>query len=212
MKRIDLVVLFCFLLAACGNHSSQPSLPFYNSPDFTPEWLTPSDKGYESLHHIAPFSFINQDSARITNKQVEGKIYVAGFFFTTCGSICPRMMANLKKVNDAFAQNDRVLLLSHTVLPETDSVQRLKAYAQKRGIDSRHWWLLTGNKEEIYKLARTSYFADDTLGYSNTGADFLHTENCVLVDGKGRLRGVYNATLELEMDKLIEHINLLLKE
>ncbi len=211
MKRSKLL-LFIIILASCNSRKPASTLPFYNSADFTPQWLETGDKAFTTLHRVAPFDFINQDSIHITNKKLDGKIYVANFFFTTCGSICPRMMTNLKKVSTAFANNDHVRLLSFSVLPESDSVSKLKAYAQKRGINNRQWWLLTGDRKEIYHLARTSYFADDSLGNSTDGADFLHTENCVLVDGQGHLRGVYNATLELEMDQLIKHIGILLKE
>jgi protein SCO1/2 len=161
------------------------------------------------IHTIAPFSFINQNGKTITNKNVEGRIYVANFFFTNCTSICPKMMNNLKKVQQAFSNNKDVLILSHSVLPETDSISRLAAYANKFGISSRQWWLLTGNKDQIYKLARKSYFADEEIGYNKNSTEFLHTENCILVDKKERIRGVYNGTLELEMNKLIEHIKIL---
>ena len=119
------------------------------------------------------------------------------------------MMNNLKKVQQAFTNDSNVLILSHSVLPETDSVTRLKKYAERMGIDGKKWWLLTGDKESIYTLARKSYYADEELGYNKSSNEFLHTENCVLIDQKGRIRGVYNATLELEIDKLIEHIKLL---
>lgn len=211
MKPINLF-LFILILASCNSRKPASVLPFYDSADFTPQWLATGDKAITHLHRVASFDFINQDSLHINPKKLDGKIYVANFFFTTCGSICPRMMTNLKKVSTAFDHNDRVRLLSFSVLPESDSVSKLKSYAQKRGIDNRQWWLLTGNRQQIYHLARTSYFADDSLGNSADGTDFLHTENCVLVDGQGHLRGVYNATVELEMDQLIKHIGILLKE
>jgi len=213
MKRTEIFsLLLSLLLLSCSERKTESSLPFYNTLDFTPEWISPADKAYAGIHRIAPFSFRNQDSIVIGNEQVKGRICVVNFFFTTCGSICPRMMRNLRKVDSSFANDGRIRILSHTVLPQSDSVARLRDYGQRRGIDSRRWWLLTGRKEEIYHLARTSYFADDSLGYGAGNTDFLHTENCVLVDGEGRLRGVYNATLELEMDQLIGHIRQLLRE
>lgn len=180
-----------------------PELPFYNHPDFTPEWIAPGDSNYTSIHRIAAFSFMNQEGTFITQQQLQGKVHVANFFFTTCGSICPKMMNNLKKFSQAFADDDRVRMLSYSVLPQTDSVARLKRYATLQGIDSRRWWLLSGNRDKIYAMARGSYFADGLNNPSTDTTDFLHTENCVLVDTAGRIRGVYNATLELEVDKLI---------
>lgn len=207
--RIKFFHLILFLLLISCNQIQKKRLPFYNSPDFTPRWLASTDKEYTSIHTIAPFSFINQNGKTITNKNVEGRIYVANFFFTNCTGICPKMMNNLKKVQQAFSNNKDVLILSHSVLPETDSISRLAAYANKFGISSRQWWLLTGNKDQIYSLARKSYFADEEIGYNKNSNEFLHTENCILVDKKGRIRGVYNGTLELEMNKLIEHIKIL---
>ena len=204
--------LGALLLAGCVSQQQEKLLPFYNTPDFTPQWLTSTDKEYSSVHTIAPFKLNNQQGAIITNKNVDGKIHIANFFFTKCTGICPKMNNNLKKIADAFITNSDVLILSYTVMPEADSVGSLAAYGKKEGIDVKKWWLLTGNKKEIYTLARQSYFADEELGYYRGSNDFLHTENAVLVDRKGRIRGVYNATLSLEIEKLAEHINLLLEE
>lgn len=207
-------ISWCLILVAllsCGQ-AKKERLPFYNTPDFTPQWLNAGDKAYISIHTIAPFSFTDQDGKTTSNKEVEGKIYVANFFFTTCTSICPKMMNNLKKIQEAFADNKEVLILSHSVMPERDSVQRLSDYANHFHIHSSQWHLLTGDKDAIYTMARQSYFADEETGYNKTSNEFLHTENCVLIDRKGRIRGVYNATLELEMEKLIDHIKLLLAE
>lgn len=195
-----------------GMPKKEAPLPFYNTPDFTPRWIATTDKEYSSIHTIALFHFFNQNGKEITNKNVEGKIYVANFFFTKCGSICPKMKGNLEKVQAAFASDKNVMILSHTVMPEADSVQKLAEYARRNNINNEQWWLLTGSKDEIYKLARQSYFADEELGYNKGSNEFLHTENCILVDKHGRIRGVYNGTLELEMNKLIEHIRLLEKE
>ena len=204
--------LSVLLLAGCFSKQEEKVLPFYNTPDFTPHWFASTDKEYSSAHTIAHFELNNQQGATITNKNVGGKIYVANFFFTKCSGICPKMNNNLKKIADAFLTNPDVLILSHSVMPEADSVSSLAAYGEREGIDVKKWWLLTGDKNEIYTLARQSYFADEELGYSRNSNDFLHTENAVLVDRKGRIRGVYNATLTLEIDKLLEHINLLLEE
>lgn len=200
-KQGFLIVLIVFLFSCMAKGKPDP-LPFYDSADLTPRW-----EGEREMEHvIAPFSLVNQEGDTIKNKDLQGRIYVANFFFTTCGSICPRMMNNLKKVQDRFRSDTSIMILSHTVLPEKDSVAVLKKYAQKKGINSRQWWLLTGDKEQLYSLARRSYFADEETGYYRSKDEFLHTENCMLVDRKGRIRGVYNATLELEINKLISHI------
>lgn len=205
-------VIGTMILFSCSVKQKEENLPFYNTPDFTPQWISSSNKNYNAIHTIAPFQFTNQHGETITNKNVTGKVYVANFFFTRCLSICPKMNGNLKKVAETFVHNPDVLILSHSVTPDADSVAQLKAYGRRNNINSKQWWLLTGNKEAIYNLARKSYFADEETGYNKSSKEFLHTENAVLVDRKGRIRGVYNATLELEVNKLIEHINMLLKE
>jgi len=206
MKLLKKMIPFMLLLTACHKPVKNNNLPFYNTPDFTPVWLTPQDDGYSTVHTIANFSFINQFGNIITNKSTAGKIYVANFFFTACRNICPAMMDNLAKVQDAFANDNRVLLLSHSVTPARDNVDTLFKYATTHHIDGKKWWLLTGSQPAIYKLARQAYFADDATGY-NKGADqFLHTENLVLIDQKGRIRGVYNGSLPLEINTLIANI------
>jgi len=207
------VGLACVLLAIftfCKpNTIDSASLPFYNTPDFTPVWLKPGDKEYQHIHTIAPFTFTNQLGQNISNKNLTGKIYVTNFFFTSCQSICPGMMSNLSKVQQTFANDPRVMLLSHSVTPMHDNVPTLAKYAASHQINSKNWWLLTGDKEQIYHLARQSYFAENDNGFNKTTGDFLHTENLILVDTHGRIRGVYNGSLTLEVNTLIEHIHLL---
>lgn len=210
IKSYSIFISIC--LFSCYSKEQKEQLPFYNTADFTPQWISATDKEYSTIHTITPFQFTNQKGKLIRNEDVDGKIYVANFFFSKCASICPRMNGNLKKVAATFEENPDVLILSHSVTPDTDSVAQLASYASKQGIDAKKWWLLTGDKNAIYTLARRSYFADEELGYNRSTNDFLHTENAVLIDRKGRIRGVYNATLELEINKLIEHINLLLSE
>jgi protein SCO1/2 len=209
--KTNWILIIVLSLLAC-NRAGKEKLPFYNTPDFTPHWQEAGGNIASPIHTIAAFSFINQNGETISNKNVEDKIYVANFFFTTCAGICPKMMKNLKKVEQAFRNKQDVLILSHSVMPETDSAQRLSAYAKRFHINSNQWWLLTGNKNAIYTMARQSYFAEEENGYNKKSNEFLHTENCVLIDRRGRIRGVYNATLELEMNKLIEHIKILRQE
>lgn len=204
-----------FLLGGMLGCNSQPariSLPFINHPDFTPEWITKKDSNYSSIHQIPSFSFTNQDGATITEKNVAGKIYVADFIFTRCGSICPKMTANMSVLQDRFKNDTDLLLLSHSVIPEMDSVPVLHKYALAKGIISGKWHLLTGKQDEIYSLARQHYFAGDTIGFYQTNNEFLHTENFILVDKHRRIRGVYNGTLPIEMERLIEDINTLKRD
>jgi protein SCO1/2 len=204
------------LLTGCKSKEkhvvTEEGLPFINKPDFTPEWIEKKDPAYASIHRIPAFSFTDQDGKMVTEKTVEGKIYVADFIFTRCGSICPKMTNNMGLLQEKFKNNDEVLLLSHSVTPEMDSVPVLKKYAEDKGVISGKWHLLTGKEEEIYALAKKQYYAGDTIGYYQTGNEFLHTENFILVDKHRRIRGVYNGTLPLEMERLEDDINTLLKD
>ncbi len=200
------------LLVGCKSKPTESSLPFINKPDFTPEWISEDDTAYKNIHRIPVFSFTDQDGKIVTEKTVEGKIYVADFIFTRCGSICPKMTTNMALIQSVFKNNDEVLLLSHSVTPEMDSVPALKKYAEAKGVISGKWHLLTGKEEDIYALAKRQYFAGDTIGYYQTGNEFLHTENFILIDKFRRIRGVYNGTLPVEAERLIDDINTLLKE
>lgn len=189
----------------------QKTLPIYNPADVNPE-LVDSTVQYKSKYHtIADFSFVNQNGDTITQKNYEGKIYVADFFFTTCGSICPKMTTNLADVQKAVLNNPKVMLLSHTVFPEVDSIPVLKAYAIKHGVVDSKWNLVTGDKKEIYTMARKSYLAVK-LGRPDQLYDMVHTENFVLVDQKRRVRGFYDGTNKEEIKRLLEDINFLCQE
>lgn len=189
----------------------QKTLPIYNPADVNPE-LVDSTIQYKSKYHtIADFSFINQNGDTITQKNYEGKIYVADFFFTTCGSICPKMSTNLVEVQKAVLNNPKVMLLSHTVFPEVDSVSVLKAYAVKYGVVDSKWNLVTGDKKQIYTMARKSYLAVK-LGRPDQLYDMVHTENFVLVDQKRRVRGFYDGTKKEDISRLLEDIDFLSKE
>jgi len=189
----------------------QKVLAIYNPADVNPE-LVDSTVQYKSKYHtIADFSFVNQNGDTITQKDYEGKIYVADFFFTTCGSICPKMTTNLADVQKAVLNNPKVMLLSHTVFPEVDSIPVLKAYAIKHGVVDSKWNLVTGDKKEIYTMARKSYLAVK-LGRPDQLYDMVHTENFVLVDQKRRVRGFYDGTDKEEIKRLLEDIDFLSKE
>jgi len=202
-------VCFFIIIIGCNSHPEKVSMPFINKPDFTPEWISKDDAAYANIHRIPGFSFTDQDGLTVTEKTVEGKIYVADFIFTRCASICPRMTINMGILQEKFKNDSNVIFLSHSVTPEMDSVPVLKKYATARGVISGKWHIMTGNRDEIYRLARREYFAGDTIGFYQSSNEFLHTENFLLVDKKRRIRGVYNGTLQLEMERLIEDINTL---
>ena len=202
MKRIA----FVLVLAACHTPSS---LPFYQTADKTPEWITPGSAEYARIHRVADFSLIDQDGAVVTGANMEGKVYVASFFFTTCQQLCPKLQSNLAKVQQAFRDDSAVLILSHTVAAEHDDTATLQRYARANGIMRGKWHLLTGSGELITRLARDSYFAQlpDSLDGAPTPA--LHTETFVLVDGQRRIRGVYDGSLMFDVERLIADIHAL---
>lgn len=201
MTVISIIIISLFYSAL----KPKKTLPIFNPSDVNPE-LVDSTMQYKSKSHtIADFSFTNQNGKIITQKDYEGKIYVADFFFTTCGSICPKMTTNLVEVQKAIANNTKVMLLSYTVTPEIDSVSVLKAYAVKNGVNDAKWNLVTGDKKDIYTMARKSYLAVK-LGKPDELYDMVHTENFVLVDSKKRVRGFYDGTNKDEVKRLIDDI------
>jgi protein SCO1 len=163
-------------------------LPIYNPADINPEMVDSTVQYIAKYHTIADFSFVNQNGKTITQKDYENKIYVADFFFTTCGSICPIMTNNMIDVQKAFDTNNKVKILSHSVMPDVDDVAVLKNYAIKNKVNDAKWNLVTGDKKEIYRLARKSYLAVKQ-GKPEEMYDMVHTENFVLVDTKKRVRG-----------------------
>jgi protein SCO1/2 len=186
--------------------NAAPSLPFYDSADLSPRWTRTVD------HHVADFSLVAQDGAPITRSDLLGRVHVASFIYTHCAGVCPSMVTQLKKVQSAINGHQGAMLVSYSVAPIQDTPQTLTEFAESRGIDRSTWKLVTGDAEQIYTLARTSYFADDGRLDSSVPAaeQFLHTEKVLLVDRKGRLRGVYNATLPHDIDKLITDLQTLL--
>ena len=162
-----------------------------------------------NYHKISDFSLTNQNGEVVTQKKYEDKIYVADFFFTTCQSICPIMTKNMKDIQDKLIADSEVLLLSHTVFPEIDSVEVLKKYAVDNSVIDSKWDLVTGDKKEIYDLARKSYLAAKDNSFSKY--DMIHTENFVLIDKKKQIRGFYDGTDKEEINRLLEDIEILKK-
>ena len=218
-KLKSLFIPFVYFVMSCNSNNSNDSkltevstLPFFNKPDWTPEWITVSDSNYKKIHTIPSFSFIDQNGNTLNEKSVEGKIYVCNFFFTKCRGICPKMTSNMGLLQAYFKNDNVVLFLSHSVTPESDSVSILKEYSDLNKIDYNKWRLVTGSKKEIYALARQQYFAGDSIGVMQSDKDFLHTENFILVDKHRSIRGVYNGTLLVEINRIKEDIEILKNE
>lgn len=166
-----------------------------------------------ALSTVQPFSFTRQDGQKVSEQDVRGKAYVAEYFFTTCKGICPKMNRNMVKVYQALGKEKNFLILSHTVDPETDSVARLKHYADSLGADVKNWWFLTGTKTDLYKAARESYILDDPKNSSkNISEQFLHTQFFALVDKAGVVRGIYDGLKQDELQQMIQDAQMLLNE
>ena len=204
---ISAVILTLFYNAL----KSQEKLPIYQPAMVNYELVDSSLQHIKKYHKIAPFSLINQNGLNITDNDYSNKIYVADFFFTTCPSICPKMTANMGLIQEDIRTDNQVLLLSFSVTPEIDSVAQLKRYAIEKGVIDSKWNLLTGDKTEIYELARKSYLAVKTSGDGGEH-DMIHTENFILVDPEQRIRGFYDGTDTTAMDELLSDIRVLQEE
>ncbi|MBC7846162.1 MAG: SCO family protein [Flavobacterium sp.] len=212
MLKTALAISCILFIVSCENKSATNALPYYNTANFDPQFLSSIEAEKKINHTIANFSMTDQYNQTITQKDIEGKIHVANFFFTSCGSICPKMTNNLIAVQDILKKDKSIVLFSYSVTPWKDNVPVLKSFAKEYKITSPNWHLLTGKKEEIYELARKSYFAEENIGFSKDTSEFLHTEHILLVDKNKKIRGIYNATLELEIQQLIKDISTLKKE
>ncbi len=206
-----LVFAIVFLTISYRLLDPEKTLPIMNPSDVNPELVDSTIQYVSKYHTIADFSFTNQNGKTITQKDYEGKIYVADFFFTTCTTICPMMTKNMADIQKAIVNNPKVMLLSHSVLPDQDSVPVLKKYAIDKGVIDTKWNLVTGDKKAIYGIARKSYLAVKTANASEM-YDMVHTENFVLVDTKKRIRGFYDGTKKEDVARLIADIDFLSKE
>ncbi|HTE28130.1 SCO family protein [Flavitalea sp.] len=162
---------------------------------------------------VRPFTFINQDGKQISERDVYGKVYLAEFFFTTCKSICPIMNTNMKVVYEKFRNEPNFVILSHTCDPATDSVARIKQYADSLQVDTKKWWFLTGRKDSLYTAARMSYLLDDPQNNGgNIDQQFLHTQFIALVDKNGKVRKIYDGLKKDELAEIDKDVPKLLKE
>lgn len=185
-------------------------LPIYEPADINAELVDENIQHQRKYHQIADFKLINQNGDTITQEDYKGKIYVADFFFTTCQTICPIMTKNMVEVQNSLKEDGDVMLLSYSVTPEIDDVPQLKKYAIEKGVNDKKWNLVTGDKKQIYDLARKSYLAVKDDGSNDYG--MIHTENFMLIDKKKRIRGSYDGTNFEEIQRLLHDIQLLQKE
>lgn len=199
--KLSVFVMMTAWIAGC--RSDEKPLPILGYRHFV--------NGDTVYHAIAPFQFVDQDSAIITKETVKGKVYVADFFFTSCRTICPIMKTQMLRVYEVTKNMDDVTLLSHTIDPEYDTVALLHDFAARLGVEANKWHFLTGQKDSIYKIAQTSYFA--TAMEDKTEPDgFIHSGAFLLIDRKGHIRGKYDGTKEIEVNKLIADIKRLRRQ
>lgn len=162
---------------------------------------------------VKPFSFINQDGKAVTEKDMDGKVYVAEYFFTHCEGICPKMNNNMRLVYEEFRNDSNFLILSHTCDPDRDSVGQMKYYADSMKVDTKRWIFLTGEKQKLYDAARVSYTIDDPVNNLKSIDDqFIHSQFWALVNKKGDVIKIYDGLKESEVKSLIRGARKLLKE
>jgi protein SCO1 len=207
------LVLFLPLLFSCHAPSEKQSAKLEKEVLLLPVYgETRLGANKDTLYHsISDFSFINQFGDTVSQKTIQGKMYIADFFFATCQSICPKMSTQLQRVQTAILKDTNAMILSHTVNPEYDNIKVLNAYGEQYGAQKGKWHLLTGNKKAIYELAKTSYLVN-ALEDDGSDEGFLHSETFLMVDSKRRLRGIYDGTDSADVNRLIKEIEILKKE
>lgn len=188
------------------------TLPYYDEASFTPRWIDPQDVAGATIHTIPDFTLTNQLGETITQETFAGKIYISDFFFTTCRAICLDMTVNMAKLQDEFVDDDQVVFLSHSVTPDVDTVEVLKAYGEARGVKPGKWHLATGDRAQIYELGRRHYFIEEDQGEMRSDDEFLHTENFVLIDEHRHIRGIYNGLNDTALAQLVADVRTLQAE
>ena len=182
-------------------------LPVYQPAEVNEKLVDSSIIHVAKYHKISDFKLTNQNGKEITQANYKDKIYVADFFFTTCQDICPVMTKNMYQLQEELKNDNQILLLSHTVIPEVDTVEQLKEYAVENNVDDSKWNLVTGDKKQIYELARKSYLAVEDSNYSEY--DMIHTENFMLIDKERQIRGFYDGTNSEDINRLLKDIKIL---
>lgn len=205
------VLLHILLVGGCKNERQEQKLPYLGRKEITPVRENNAVR-YDTIYHsIADFSFIDQDSNVVNNNTFKDKIYVADFFFTTCPTICPIMKAQMLRIYETFKDNDQLMLLSHTIDPDYDTVALLHDFAERLGVKSDKWHFVTGPKEEIYDIGQNSYMVT-SMEDENEPGGYIHSGAFILVDRERHIRGLYDGTNEKEVNRLMKDIPRLLKE
>ena len=182
-------------------------LPIYQPAEVNEKLVDSSIIHIAKYHKISDFKLTNQNGKEITQANYKDKIYVADFFFTTCQDICPVMTKNMYQLQEELKNDNQILLLSHTVIPEVDTVEQLKKYAIENNVDDSKWNLVTGDKKQIYELARKSYLAVEDSNFNEY--DMIHTENFMLIDKERQIRGFYDGTNSEDINRLLKDIEIL---
>lgn len=202
-------ILSVFIVTAIYNlYKPTPKLPVYQPDMVTTDLVDTTVQYVRKFHKVGDFNLINQNGDSISEQDFKDKIYVADFFFTTCQSICIDMASSMQRLQEEYIDEDDIRLLSHSVTPEIDDVQQLQKYAKEKGVIAKKWQLATGDKKQIYNLARKQYLASKSEGDAGP-YDLVHTENFVLVDKEKRIRGFYDGTDPEEITQLINDIDIL---
>ena len=201
LVKLFAIVLIVLNLLSCNVFSNNEILPYYNSQDLTPNWNTKKE------HRITAFNLVDQNGKNFGSKLLNDKIYIANFFFTTCPGICPKMTKCFKVLQDSISLMNHVELVSFSVMPWIDTVNKLKKYGEENGVNPAKWHLLTGDKSIIYSLGRSSFFADNNKLTDST--TFLHTDKMYLIDKNQQIRGVYNATNMDDITRVLTDIKAL---
>jgi protein SCO1 len=205
------LLVFSSALLSCQSVKEEKLLPIFGEREPVTKEVDGKSIIDTIYHTIADFSFIDQDSSVVTNETFQGKIYVADFFFTSCRTICPLMKTQMLRVYDSIRNNEDVLILSHTIDPEYDTVGLLRDFANRLGVKSERWHFVTGAQDSIYDIAQTSYFA--TAMIDKTEPDgFIHSGAFLLIDKERRIRGKYDGTIEEDVNRLLADIRRLRKE
>ena len=217
LKKYRLFIATMFLISAAAVImfynvlKPQEKLPIYQPNMVKFQLVDSTIQHIKRFHKISSFELVNQNNQTVTNEFYDGKIYIADFFFTTCPGICPIMKDNMIDLQDEFLDDDQVYLLSHTVTPEIDSVSVLKDYSIEKGVLDYKWNMVTGDKKQIYELARKSYLVAEDIETSSD-YDMIHTENFVLIDPERRIRGFYDGTDKESMKQLVKDVYILKQE
>ena len=217
LKKYRLFITTMFLISAAAVImfynvlKPQEKLPIYQPNMVKFQLVDSTIQHIKRFHKISSFELVNQNNQTVTNEFYDGKIYIADFFFTTCPGICPIMKDNMIDLQEKFLDDDQVYLLSHTVTPEIDSVSVLKDYSIEKGVLDYKWNMVTGDKKQIYELARKSYLVAEDIETSSE-YDMIHTENFVLIDPERRIRGFYDGTDKESIKQLVKDVYILKQE